>query len=156
MPTVFDHIAIATHKVVEAPEFLVGELGGVSGYGGPSGDFSWWHWDFEGGGRIEIIEPDGPEGGFVHRHLDRRGIFLGYRVLGQRNRPAAGKPDQQSPDRNEPSPRSHGMNAPPARSRFPITNLKLVALRKTPYIGEGVTLVKAQASTRRASSLFLL
>ena len=73
MPTVFDHIAIATHKVVDAPEFLVGELGGISGYGGPSGDFSWWHWDFEGGGRIEIIEPDGPEGGFVHRHLDRRG-----------------------------------------------------------------------------------
>lgn len=73
MPTVFDHIAIATHKVIDAPEFLVGELGGISGYGGPSGDFSWWHWDFEGGGRIEIIEPDGPEGGFVHRHLDRRG-----------------------------------------------------------------------------------
>jgi catechol 2,3-dioxygenase-like lactoylglutathione lyase family enzyme len=73
MSPVFDHIAIAAPKVTDAPEFLVGELGGISGYGGPSGDFSWWHWDFEGGGRIEIIEPDGPEGGFVHRHLAARG-----------------------------------------------------------------------------------
>jgi len=73
MPTVFDHVAIATQKIADAPEFLVGELGGISGYGGPSGDFSWWHWDYEGGGRIEIIEPDGPPAGFVHRHLERLG-----------------------------------------------------------------------------------
>ncbi len=73
MPTVFDHIAIVTQEIAHAPSFLVGELGGISGYGGPSGDFSWWHWDYEGGGRIEIIEPDGPPGGFVHRHLERLG-----------------------------------------------------------------------------------
>ena len=73
MPTVFDHVAIATHKIADAPALLVGELGGISGYGGPSGDFSWWHWDYEGGGRIEIIEPDGPPAGFVHRHLERLG-----------------------------------------------------------------------------------
>ena len=58
MPTVFDHIALATHSIADAPALLVGELGGVSGYGGPSGDFRWWHWDYEGGGRIEVIEPD--------------------------------------------------------------------------------------------------
>ena len=76
MPTVFDHVAIATDKIANAPGILVGELGGISGYGGPSGDFSWWHWDFEGGGRIEIIEPDGPPGGFVHRHLERFGAGI--------------------------------------------------------------------------------
>ncbi len=76
MPTVFDHVAIATNKITDAPDFLVGELGGISGYGGPSGDFTWWHWDFEGGGRIEIIEPDGPPGGFVHRYLERLGAGI--------------------------------------------------------------------------------
>ena len=73
MPTVFDHIALATHRIADAPAFLVGELGGISGYGGPSGDFRWWHWDYRGGGRIEVIEADGPPGGFVHRYLERRG-----------------------------------------------------------------------------------
>lgn len=73
MPAVFDHIALAVPDLTVAPAFLVGELGGVSGYGGPSGDFSWWHWDYDGGGRIEVIEPDGPPGGFVDRHLAARG-----------------------------------------------------------------------------------
>ena len=73
MPTVFDHVAIAIHKIAAAPRFLVGELGGIRGYGGPSGEYSWWHWDYEGGGRIEIIEPDGPPAGFVHRFLERPG-----------------------------------------------------------------------------------
>ena len=73
MPTAFDHIALATRRIADAPTFLVGELGGISGFGGPSGDFRWWHWDFDGGGRIEVIEADGPPGGFVHRYLQLRG-----------------------------------------------------------------------------------
>ncbi len=73
MPNVLDHIALATHRITDAPPFLAGVLGGVSGFGGPSGTFRWWHWDYAGGGRIEVIEPDGPEGGFVHRYLERRG-----------------------------------------------------------------------------------
>ena len=73
MATVVDHVAIATHSIADAPAFLVGELGGISGFGGPSGDFRWWHWDYDGGGRIEVIEPDGPPGGFVHRYLERLG-----------------------------------------------------------------------------------
>ncbi len=73
MSAVFDHIAVATPQITDAPDFLVGKLGGISGYGGPSGNFKWWHWDFEGGGRIEVIEPDGPPGGFVHRYLEHRG-----------------------------------------------------------------------------------
>jgi methylmalonyl-CoA/ethylmalonyl-CoA epimerase len=69
----FDHIAIATHRIADAPELLVGRLGGLSGYGGPSPGFRWWHWDYDGGGRIEVLEPDGPPGGFVHRFLDSMG-----------------------------------------------------------------------------------
>lgn len=73
MPVAFDHVALAAPRIAAAPEFLVGELGGVSGFGGPAGDYRWWHWDFAGGGRIEVIEPDGPPGGFVHRFLARNG-----------------------------------------------------------------------------------
>lgn len=72
----FDHIAIATHRIADAPELLAGELGGRSGYGGPSPGFRWWHWDYDGGGRIEVLEPDGPPGGFVHRFLDSLGPGL--------------------------------------------------------------------------------
>lgn len=68
-----DHVAIAAHHIADAAPFLAGELGGRSGYGGPSREFRWWHWDYAGGGRIEVIEPLGPAGGFVHRFLDRLG-----------------------------------------------------------------------------------
>ncbi|MEE8581350.1 MAG: VOC family protein [Myxococcota bacterium] len=73
MPVVFDHVAVAAHRIAGATDFLVGKLGGVSGFGGPSGPYRWWHWDFADGGRIEVLEPDGPPGGFLHRFLDRRG-----------------------------------------------------------------------------------
>ncbi|MEE9254692.1 MAG: VOC family protein, partial [Pseudomonadales bacterium] len=54
-------------------DFLVGELGGKSGYGGPTGECRFWHWDYPRGGRIEMIEPMGRPGGFVHRFLERQG-----------------------------------------------------------------------------------
>ncbi len=73
MPVAFDHIAMATHRIADAPAFLVGALGGQSGFGGPSGPYRWWHWDYAGGGRLEVLEPDGPPGGFVHRFLQRNG-----------------------------------------------------------------------------------
>ena len=38
----FDHIAIATHRMAEAPAVLVGTLGGTpTGDGGPSGAYTW-------------------------------------------------------------------------------------------------------------------
>ena len=77
MPVLFDHIALAAPRIAVAPDFLVGELGGLSGFGGPAGEYAFWHWDYPDGGRIEVIEPcegpDGDPGGFVHRHLDSRG-----------------------------------------------------------------------------------
>ena len=68
-----DHVAIGIARINDGTDFLVGELGGKSGHGGPTGEYSFWHWDFPGGGRIEMIEPMGPPGGFVHRFLDRQG-----------------------------------------------------------------------------------
>ena len=69
----FDHIAIATHRMADAPAVLVGALGGTpTGDGGPSGAYTWGHWRFAGGGRLEILEPLGADG-FLHRFLATRG-----------------------------------------------------------------------------------
>ncbi len=71
-PFELDHVAIAAHRIADAGE-LVRALGGRSDEGGPSPGFRWWQWIFAGGGRLEVLEPDGPPGGFVHRFLARHG-----------------------------------------------------------------------------------
>ncbi len=68
----FDHIAIAMERMADAPAVLVGALGGVPDFGMPSGVYRFGQWVFEGGGRIEILEPRG-EDGFLHRFLAQRG-----------------------------------------------------------------------------------
>jgi hypothetical protein len=69
----FDHIAVGVRRVADVTSTVVGELGGRFLEGGPAGEFVWWQWSFDGGGRLEVLEPYGPPGGFVHRFLDRRG-----------------------------------------------------------------------------------
>ena len=49
-PIVLDHIAIGARQLTDAPGFLVGELGGVPTYGGPTGDYVFWTWEYPGGG----------------------------------------------------------------------------------------------------------
>ena len=71
-PTRLDHIAIALPSVGQAPDVLVGVLGGVPDQGRPAGVFRWATWRFEGGGCIEILEPVGA-GGFLHRFLATHG-----------------------------------------------------------------------------------
>jgi catechol 2,3-dioxygenase-like lactoylglutathione lyase family enzyme len=69
----FDHIAFALPRIADAVPFLVGVLGGVphSGMrGGP--EFRFGTWRYEGGGKLEVIEPVGANG-FVHRFLASRG-----------------------------------------------------------------------------------
>lgn len=68
----FDHIAIAMPRMADAPAFLVGVLGGAPHQGSDSGVYRWAQWRFEGGGLIEILEPQGPDG-FLHRFLATRG-----------------------------------------------------------------------------------
>jgi catechol 2,3-dioxygenase-like lactoylglutathione lyase family enzyme len=71
-PFEFDHVAIAARRIGDA-EDLVRALGGRSDEGGPSPGFRWWQWIFAGGGRLEVLEPDGPPDGFLHRFLARHG-----------------------------------------------------------------------------------
>lgn len=68
----FDHIAIALPHIDAAPAVLVGELGGAPYFGMEAGVFRFGQWRFEGGGRIEVLEPRG-EDGFLHRFLAQHG-----------------------------------------------------------------------------------
>jgi catechol 2,3-dioxygenase-like lactoylglutathione lyase family enzyme len=69
----FDHIAIAAHRMADAPAVLEGIFGGApTGEGGPSGAYTWAQWSFAGGARLEILEPRGDDG-FLHRFLAGRG-----------------------------------------------------------------------------------
>jgi catechol 2,3-dioxygenase-like lactoylglutathione lyase family enzyme len=68
----FDHIAIAVPRMAEAPAVLVGELGGTPAGGGVNRTFTFGHWRFAGGGRLEILEPTTADG-FLSRFLARHG-----------------------------------------------------------------------------------
>jgi methylmalonyl-CoA/ethylmalonyl-CoA epimerase len=68
-----DHVALGVRSVDAAAPFLVGDLGGRPVGSGPGVGFRFWQWEYAGGGRIEVLEPDGPPGGFLHRFLERRG-----------------------------------------------------------------------------------
>ncbi len=68
-----DHVAIGVRSIAETTAFLVGALGARTYEKGPGGGFRFAQWEFDGGGRLELIEPVGPADGFLHRFLDRRG-----------------------------------------------------------------------------------
>jgi methylmalonyl-CoA/ethylmalonyl-CoA epimerase len=72
-PYVLDHIAFGVLDVAAVTPFLVGELGGRPFEAGPGIEFLWWQWQFARGGALEVLEPDGPPGGFIHRFLAARG-----------------------------------------------------------------------------------
>lgn len=67
-----DHIAIAAHRLTDAPPILVGVLGGVPFFGTEAPAFRFGQWEFEGDGRLEVLEPRG-DNGFLHRFLAARG-----------------------------------------------------------------------------------
>lgn len=68
-----DHIALGLRRIADGVPFLVGELGGRFKDGGPSGSFTGGQWVFADGERLELIEPLGEPGGFLHRFLAARG-----------------------------------------------------------------------------------
>jgi methylmalonyl-CoA/ethylmalonyl-CoA epimerase len=68
----FDHIALAVLHLADVTPFLVGELGGEPAYGARARFFSFYQWRYEGGGRLEILEPSGADG-FLHRFLAAHG-----------------------------------------------------------------------------------
>jgi len=71
--TKLDHIAIGVRRLEDATDLLIRRLGGRQHAGGPGIEFRGCQWEFKGGGRIEVIEPEGPPGGFLHRFIDTRG-----------------------------------------------------------------------------------
>jgi methylmalonyl-CoA/ethylmalonyl-CoA epimerase len=71
-PIRLDHIAIALPRIADAAPVLVAMLGGVPERSRPSGVFRWATWTYADGGRIEVLEPLGPDG-FLRRFLDAHG-----------------------------------------------------------------------------------
>lgn len=68
----FDHIAIAAQRIADAPPYLMGVLGGAPFFGMSADVFRFGQWEFDGGGRIEVLEPRGDDG-FLRRFLAARG-----------------------------------------------------------------------------------
>jgi len=68
-----DHVAIGVARAADAMPWLVGELGGEAFAAGPGLGFRFWQLAFTRGGLIEVLEPDGPPDGFLHRFLAARG-----------------------------------------------------------------------------------
>jgi catechol 2,3-dioxygenase-like lactoylglutathione lyase family enzyme len=72
-PIAFDHIALALPRIADAVPFYVGVLGGephAGMQGGP--EFRFGTWRYDGGGKLEVIEPVGANS-FVQRFLAARG-----------------------------------------------------------------------------------
>lgn len=68
-----DHVAIGLPRLADGLPLVVGELGGRPFIGGPNPAFRGGQWRFANGALLELIEPAGPPGGFLHRFLARRG-----------------------------------------------------------------------------------
>lgn len=68
-----DHVAIGVPRAEAALPWLVGELGGAEFAAGPGFGFRFFQLAFARGGVIELLEPEGPEDGFLHRFLARGG-----------------------------------------------------------------------------------
>lgn len=69
----FDHVACGVRSLAAIAPLLEQGLGAKAHRGGPGEGFRGGQWAFEGDGRLELIEPDGPEGGFLHRFLAAQG-----------------------------------------------------------------------------------
>jgi methylmalonyl-CoA/ethylmalonyl-CoA epimerase len=70
---VLDHVAAAVPSAATAAAFLAGRLGAQPDSSGPGFGFRWWQWRLRDGARLEILEPEGPADGFLHRYIAQRG-----------------------------------------------------------------------------------
>jgi methylmalonyl-CoA/ethylmalonyl-CoA epimerase len=68
-----DHVALGLPRAEDAVELFEGRLCGAPAGGFDGEPFGFRQWEFAGGGRIEVIYPSGPPGGFVHRFLANGG-----------------------------------------------------------------------------------
>lgn len=70
---VLDHVALGVADFDAAARYLSARLGGQPAAGGPGVGYRGGQWAFAAAERIELIQPDGPPGGFLHRFLERHG-----------------------------------------------------------------------------------
>jgi hypothetical protein len=57
-----DHIAIAVRRIADAVPVLAGVLGGRPVFGAVTPDYRFGHWQYEGAGRLEVLEPGSSPG----------------------------------------------------------------------------------------------
>jgi methylmalonyl-CoA/ethylmalonyl-CoA epimerase len=67
-----DHVAFGVPSIANVSAVIGRRLGGRPHTSGPGIGFRGAQWELAGGGRVEAIEPEGPNG-FLHRFLDARG-----------------------------------------------------------------------------------
>ena len=72
-PFKLDHVALGLRRMSDGLPLVRDLLGGVYVAEMPEGVFRWTQWRFANGGVLELLEPDGPPGGFLHRFLEARG-----------------------------------------------------------------------------------
>lgn len=68
-----DHIAFGLPQLADAPDTLVGILGGRTHEGGPNSEFIGCQWAFARGARIEVIVPNDSPTSFMKRFVATRG-----------------------------------------------------------------------------------
>jgi methylmalonyl-CoA/ethylmalonyl-CoA epimerase len=71
--TKLDHIAFGLPRPTDAIELFEERLGGAPAGGFDGEPYGFRQWEFQGGGRLEVIYPSGPPGGFMHRFLANGG-----------------------------------------------------------------------------------
>jgi methylmalonyl-CoA/ethylmalonyl-CoA epimerase len=71
--TKLDHIALGLPRFTDAIELFEERLGGAPAGGMDGEPYGFRQWEFQGGGRLEVIYPSGPPDGFVHRFLESGG-----------------------------------------------------------------------------------
>ena len=68
-----DHVAIAVPRIAGVIDAVGGTMGGKRHLAGPGQGFVFAQWAYRRGELVEVIEPEGKPGGFMHRFLEAHG-----------------------------------------------------------------------------------
>ena len=71
-PFKLDHVALGLRRISDGLPLVRDVLRGVHMAEIPESAFRWTQWGYSNDGVLELLEPDGPPGGFLHRFLEAR------------------------------------------------------------------------------------